>query len=320
MNTINKTCLEIELHCLEPAFKHLRLSNPKHLNHLTLLIEQQSQQVPVVVVAAEKATDNRKHWILIDGYTRVDALKRLGCDTVQAEVWDCKIPEALLATMAQQQNRNWMALEEAMLLQELQRHYHLSQADIARRAGRSKTWVSHRLLLIESMSDNIRDAVRSGIISPWVAVRIVEPFARANAQHANAFLSYLKQHHHSSRELEDFFSHYKNSSNPVRENLVEQPALYFQSKRTIAKDKAAKQFAPEIQRLWFEPLKLLKQPLSQLLSGFDKSFYDNQPKSERQSLMNVFEPIRQQFHLLETKLEEMCYGQSRKTSDDSMPA
>ena len=207
-----------------------------------------------------------------------------------------------------------------MLLQELQRHYHLSQADIARHAGRSKSWVSERLLLIGSLSDTICDAVRSGMISPWVAVRIVEPFARANAQHANEFLGYLKRHSHSSRELKDFFTHYKNSSNSVRESLIKQPALYFQSKRVIAKDKAAKQFAPEIQRLWFEPLKLIKQPLSQLLSGFDKSFYDNQSKSEQQSLMDVFEPIRQQFHLLETKLEEMSHDQSRKTPNDSMPA
>jgi len=320
MNTINKTCLDIELHCLEPKFKHLRLSNPRHLNQLTTLIEQQGQQTPVVVVADKKSDGKVQCWVLIDGYARVDAMKRLGSDTIQAEIWDCKIPDALLAMMAQQHNRNWMAIEEAMLLQELQTQYDLSQTEIARRSGRSKSWVCERLSLVASMPENICEAIRAGTISPWVAVRVFEPFARANAKHASAFLNYLKQHHHSSRELKSFIEHYIHSSNPVRENLVKQPELYFQSKRVMAKEKAARQFAPEIQRLWFTPLNVIKQPLAQLLSGFDKCFYNNQPSAERQSLLKAFEPICQQFHLLETKLEEMSYDQSRETPDDSVPA
>jgi DNA-binding Lrp family transcriptional regulator len=250
----------------------------------------------------------------------VEALKRLGHDTVLVEVWDCQVVDALLAMMAYQQNRNWTALEEALLLQELQTRCDLSQAAIAQRTGRSKSWVSARLLLIESLPEVIREAVRSGVVSSWVAVRIFEPFARANAQHATSFLNYVSQHHHSTRELKDFFAHYKDSSTQVRENLIKEPALYFQSKRTLAKHTNAKQFAPETQRLWFEPLTALKAPLAQMLSGFDKTFYVNQPAGEQQTLIDAFEPIRQQFHLLETKLEEMHHAQSRNTPNDSMPA
>lgn len=52
----------------------LRAHNPKDLEKLTTSIEYYGQLIPVVVVP------EKKQWVLIDGYQRVKALKRLGKD------------------------------------------------------------------------------------------------------------------------------------------------------------------------------------------------------------------------------------------------
>jgi len=57
--------------------------------------------------------------ILIDGYRRVAALRRLGRDTARVEWWPCSLAEALLGVLARSQSRPFAAIEEALLLREL---------------------------------------------------------------------------------------------------------------------------------------------------------------------------------------------------------
>jgi ParB family chromosome partitioning protein len=313
MNTIIKQTCEIELHCLERRFEHVRVNNSALLNQLTTLIAQQGQQVPVIVVA-----DEQPHcWILIDGYLRMSALKRLGQDTIQAEQWNCTIAEALLILMAHQQNRTFAALEEALVLQELQSQFGLSQAAIAKQIGRSKAWVSYRLQLLEGSSEKMLKAVREGAISTWVANRVFASFARANAQHADAFLDYLVKHHHSSRELHQFFEHYKTSPPHVRTKMVSEPSLFFQSRRALKREQEAQIFISGIEKSWLQPLQIMAKQLKQLYLEVDRFFYTGQPSSEEYVLLRAFELVREQFNLFENKLRGITHDKSTTPSNDS---
>ena len=57
--------------------------------------------------------------MLIDGYRRVAALRRLGRDTASVEQWACDLTEALLGVLARTQDRPFASIEEALLLREL---------------------------------------------------------------------------------------------------------------------------------------------------------------------------------------------------------
>jgi hypothetical protein len=78
--------IELDLHRLELRFADSRLVEPRALARLAESIEQCGQIVPCVVVAAPESQDGEaggaQALVLIDGYRRVGALRRLGRDTV----------------------------------------------------------------------------------------------------------------------------------------------------------------------------------------------------------------------------------------------
>jgi ParB-like chromosome segregation protein Spo0J len=116
------------------------------------------QQVPVIVVRDNESL------VLIDGYLRVEALRRLRRDTVAATTWSMSEADALLAHRHLAVSSQ-SAIEDAWLLARL-RTYGLSQDDLARRLCRSKSWVSRRLALLDDLAAVAQRTVRVGIVTP----------------------------------------------------------------------------------------------------------------------------------------------------------
>ena len=75
--------LRLDLHALIPRFASLRLHDPSRLARLVASIEQRGQLMPVVAVPE---ADGDRHWVLIDGYRRREALQRLGADRIWVDV------------------------------------------------------------------------------------------------------------------------------------------------------------------------------------------------------------------------------------------
>jgi len=75
--------VELEFHQLDLRYERLKVVRPEQERLLASLAEV-GQQVPIVVV--KKAADCA--FVVIDGYKRVRALRRLGRDTVS----DCNSP------------------------------------------------------------------------------------------------------------------------------------------------------------------------------------------------------------------------------------
>ena len=57
--------------------------------------------------------------LLIDGYRRVKALKRLGADTALVQCWHCPVGPALAQMLAHSFSRAFDPMEEALMLREL---------------------------------------------------------------------------------------------------------------------------------------------------------------------------------------------------------
>jgi ParB family transcriptional regulator, chromosome partitioning protein len=232
--------LDLDLHRLELRFADTRLVEPGAVARIADSIERCGQIVPCVVVAVSGGPGaGSERLVLIDGYRRVAALRRLGRDTASVEQWSGDLIDALLGLLARTQNRPFASIEEALLIRELMQGLGLSQHDLARRCGRDVSWVSRRLQLLSGLPDAALLAVREGTLSSWAANRVVVPLARANPEHADLLLAALADAPLSTRELRCWFEHYQRTFHNAREHMVSHPRLFLDALREAGEQRAS---------------------------------------------------------------------------------
>jgi ParB family transcriptional regulator, chromosome partitioning protein len=223
MNAFEAQCLELDLHRLELRYAAARLIEPRAVERLARSIERHGQLMPCIGVAEDERV------VLLDGYRRVAALKRLGRDTALVERWSCDLAHALITVLCRTQARALAAIEEALILRELIDGLGLTQHELAQRCGRDASWVCRRLQLLSGLSENVLAAVREGTLSTWTATRVVGPLARANAEHAERLLQSVRACPLSTRELNCWFEHYRGANQVTRERLITHPRLFVQA-------------------------------------------------------------------------------------------
>jgi ParB-like chromosome segregation protein Spo0J len=251
---------DIDLHRLDLRFAPARLIVPGAVNVLACSIEQHGQLVPCIAVSTADSTG----LILIDGYRRIEALRRLGRDTARIETWNCPLTEGLLAFFARTGQRTMDAIEEGLLLRELIQGLGLPQREVARQTGRDVSWVSRRLDLVCGLPATLLQAVREGTLSPWAATRILAPLARANTDHASTVLEALKATPLSTRELALWFEHYQRSPRSIRERMVAQPRLFIQSLATANETRADSHVRDGPEAQWERDLRHLQTLIPRL--------------------------------------------------------
>lgn len=217
-----KTPIEIDLHCFELRFLDARLRRHRQLARLRQSLERHGQQTPVTAVRADERL------VLIDGYLRFEALRGLGHDTIVCDISPEPVTGALLSFLSKQQSRTLEPIEQAWLIAGLLAEG-MEQAEVARRLGRDKSWVSRHLSLVTEMPEAVQQAVRAGDVSSWTATRVLKPLARANAAHAEDLLDKLKEHPIPTRQLTRWYHYYQQANQGQRAKMVAEPALFLQS-------------------------------------------------------------------------------------------
>lgn len=210
--------MNLELHRLDLRYQDLRRRDPKRERALLASLAESGQQLPIVVVGSGSP-------VVIDGYKRIRALKRLARDTVQALRWDVDEAEALLLERLMRA-RGEDALEQAWLLMELHRRFGLSGEVLARRFDRSPSWVSRRLALARELPEAIQTRVRDGRIGPHAAMKCLVPMARANAQAAMRLAEALTRLKPSSRQVEALYSGWQAGDARTRALIEASPQVF----------------------------------------------------------------------------------------------
>lgn len=188
--------MELELHQVELRYAALRRRDVKRERALLASLTDAGQQSPVVVV--QEATGA---WVLIDGYKRMRALKRLHRDTVSAVEWALSEVEALLLTRLMRTAEGDSALEQGWLLRELHERFALSCGELARRFDKSESWVSRRLALVSELPEAVQELVRSGGLPAHAAMKHLVPLARAKTHDWQALALAVAAHGLSSRQV-----------------------------------------------------------------------------------------------------------------------
>jgi ParB family chromosome partitioning protein len=226
--SMDTQCLDLDLHRLDLRFAGARVAEPRAVERIARSIECGGQIVPCIAVADPpvQVLQGGERLVLIDGYRRIAALRRLGRDTARVECWTCDLAAGVLGVMARTQSRSFAAIEEALLVRELVQGLGLSQHEVARRCGRNVSWVSRRLQLLSGLPDTALAAVCEGRLSSWAASRVVAPLARANSEHADQLVKALPGAPLSTRELRSWFEHYQKAGRVARDRLVSHPHLF----------------------------------------------------------------------------------------------
>lgn len=210
----------LELHQLELRYAGLRISDPARRAKLEQAIAQQGQQVPVLVIAGDADT-----YVLIEGYGRIEALKRLARDTVQATVLDMGEAEALVLRHRLDHGAPRSALEEGWLVTTLL-DCGKSQADVALALGKSTSWVSRRVALVRMLPEAAQDAVRAARIGASAAEKVLVPLSRGNTAHCVKLVEGLRTVRPSQRQLLCLYIAWRAANDEVRQRIAEQPLLY----------------------------------------------------------------------------------------------
>jgi len=229
--------MELDLHRLELRFAAMRIVDAPAVQRLANSIQECGQLVECVVAGDPEDAS----LVLIDGYRRVAALRRLGHDTALVQCWSCPVSQALTQLLARTGSRAFTPIEEAMLLRELIDAHGLKLREAAQQCARDVSWVQRRLMLLGALPQALLQAVRSARVSSWAATRIFAPLARANSDHANRLLASLESNMLSTRELRTWFDHYQGAQREQRERMVEHPRLFIQSLNERELDRHARQ-------------------------------------------------------------------------------
>ena len=274
METKNQT-KEVDTHLLDLRYRHTRIKNDKILATLTNSIQAYGQIVPVLAILEQE------RYVLIDGYKRLAALKACGHDCITLELTDAEEHNSLFTLLAQTNERKLEAIEQAALIQELHGRFSTSFSEIATRLGRSKSWVKRRLDLIESLPEEVYQAVMTGKLSSWAASRILVPLARANEQDCLELTRKIIKDPLSTRELVHLYKHYGKSNRKVRDRIIEDPTLFVRTMNEYKDKKSGKQFNEGPEGRWFKNISIVCHMLKRLKTTSQDVLYPNQDKHNR---------------------------------------
>jgi len=284
----------VDLHLLELRYAHIRVKNEARVRRLADSISRHGQLEAMLTVEGE---DNRL--ILVDGYQRHAALKYLGQDAGQVTIVDEPESQTLCQLLILRGERQWEAIEEAGLIQELHRRFRYSLSEIGKLIGRDKSYVKRRIDLLESLPEEILSRVIAGTISTWAASRVLIPLARANSSAATRLASHLEREPMSTRELQVFYEHYQKANRQIRERMLDHPALFIKSIQAVD---ASKNESPE--EKWLHDAKMVCAILDRLRDKADTVFYPNQEQKLRRQLLVRAAKARRLTVELQQKIKE----------------
>lgn len=225
--------MELEIRQLELRYGALRATSPSRERRLLASLAEQGQQLPVIVVR------DGERWVVVDGYKRLRALQRLGCDTVLASEWQLTEADALLLERTLRMGETDSPIEQGWFLSELVDRFGLSLGELARRLDRTKSWVSRRIGLVKDLPGSVQQLVHKGMIGAHAAMKYLLPLARANAADCTVLCEQIAGERPTSRQLGQLYATYAAGNAQTRRLVVNKPALVLRAKEAARADEEA---------------------------------------------------------------------------------
>ena len=267
--------MQVELHQLEMRYERLRKRAPRTERALLTSLAEIGQQTPVVVVG------DAERFVLIDGYKRVRALRRLARDVVLATRWELEEVEALLLERGLRRGSE-DALDQAWLLAELQERFGYTLEELARRFEHSKSWVSGRLALIKCLPVQVQEHVRLGALSAHAAMKYLVPMARVDAAATERLAAAILPLKPTTREVATLYAGWQSGSQRTRELILSSPKVYLDAKA------ASHPAPPSATQRFLDDLSALGGIARRALRALHEGLLPQLPESERLEVGHAF--------------------------------
>lgn len=157
--------MAIRLGELGGQFRRYRLRVPQAIDAMAQSLRRWGQCAPIVATLREERPQ------VLDGFTRWEAARQVrGMSTLLVRLVELDDQRAKAAIYGlNQTGRRPYELEEAWLVQALVREDGLPQSVVAELLGRHKSWVCRRLALLEKLTDEVRQEMEVGLLTPTAA-------------------------------------------------------------------------------------------------------------------------------------------------------
>jgi len=130
-------------------------------------------------------------------------------------------PAGILRFIRLSNVRSLDILEQAALVDELNRSYGMSPVEISRHVERSPAWVSVRLGVIGRMSDEVRKAVFAGKFPVRSYMYALRPFTRVKKKETEKFVKAVSGKGLSTREIETLARGYFKGNAELKEQILD---------------------------------------------------------------------------------------------------
>jgi ParB family transcriptional regulator, chromosome partitioning protein len=291
--------LEVDLSGLDLRYAHTRVAKPKHVDMIANSIDRFGQITPVLIIPQDELL------VLIHGFVRLQAIKKLGRDTILADIQEVSEAQALFRLLADTEQRQWEAVEQAWIIRDLKERLGCSLHQIARCIGYDTSWVARRLSLVEGLPEDILRSVATGHLSTYAATRVLVPLARANGEHAQKLVAHLAETPLSTRELSEFFKHYERSNKQTRERMISDPRLFVKAKKTKADKAAAYSLHQGPEGAWIKDWDIVKAVIRRMVRQISTVIYPGQDESDRLRLLRPLQDVRAMMDEMDTQIGEV---------------
>jgi len=289
---------EVDLNRLDLRYAHTRVAKPKLVDMIANSIDRFGQITPVLIIPADEFL------VLIHGYVRLAAMRKLGRDTILADIDEVPEEQALFRLLSDTEQRQWEAVEQAWIIRDLKERFGCSLHEIARGIGYDTSWVARRLSLIEGLSEDILRSVVTGNVSTYAATRVLVPLARANTLHAKRLVEHLTHSPLSTRELSEFLKHYERSNKQTRERMIADPSLFVKAKKTKADKALAQALHQGPEGAWIKDWETIKAIARRIVRLLSTVIYPGQDESDRVRLMRPFNEVRAMMDEMDKQITE----------------
>jgi ParB-like chromosome segregation protein Spo0J len=183
----------IALDTLGERYRRYRLPDAAAETAMAGSLSRYGQLSPLAVCLREERPE------VLDGFKRVAGSRRMpGIVSLQARLVEVDEPTAKAIILGLNGIGGRMKeLEEAWIVQALVREDGLSQLQVGELLGRHKSWVCRRLALLERLSEECREDLRLGLLSPTMARQLT----RLPAGNQAAAVAAARREHLTAAEL-----------------------------------------------------------------------------------------------------------------------
>lgn len=151
---------EIHISEFDLSLGQMRVMNMSRILQVEKSMRLHGQLQPVVARLHESGVQ------LIDGFKRVYAAETLVIDTLHCQLLEVDQDQAKILLLSYNwSSRSLEPYEEGLVLQDLLENHDMDQLHLSRLTGKSTSWVSRRLSLVDKLDDQIAADIRMGVLT-----------------------------------------------------------------------------------------------------------------------------------------------------------